>query len=43
MTKLKNCKDCVYKKCLYKTDEEFETCPVEKKKQELIEKDNRQQ
>lgn len=37
MSKLKNCKDCPYVKCLYKTDEEFEICPVEKKKQELIE------
>jgi hypothetical protein len=39
MSELKNCNDCTFKKCLYKTDEKFEICPVEKKKQELIEKE----
>lgn len=39
MSKQKNCKNCPYEKCLYRTDDDFEICPFEKKKQELIEKE----
>lgn len=38
-----NCKNCIYTKCLLRTDKEFEFCPVElkKKKYEESRKDDK--
>lgn len=33
-----NCKDCIYTKCLLRTDKEFEICPVEMAKREYEKK-----
>lgn len=30
---MKSCKDCIYIKCLMRTNKEFEVCPVEESKQ----------
>jgi hypothetical protein len=31
-----NCKECIYEKCLKRTDKEFEVCPVETDKRKYI-------
>ncbi|WP_315119487.1 hypothetical protein [uncultured Clostridium sp.] len=37
-----NCKECIYTKCLMRTEGDFETCPVEvaKQKREESKKDS---
>lgn len=32
-----NCKDCIYIKCLLRTEKEFEKCPVQDKKEKYEE------
>lgn len=36
-----NCKDCIYKECFLRAEEEFETCPVEVAKQKYGESKKR--
>lgn len=41
---MKSCRDCIYTKCLMRTDKEFEVCPVQvakekSEKQEISKKD----
>lgn len=33
---IKNCKNCPYIKCLARVDNDFTICPVEQRKQELL-------
>lgn len=35
-SEIKNCKDCIYTKCIYRVDYDFSVCPVEEKKQEIL-------
>lgn len=37
---MKNCKKCPFDKCLFRTGQNFNICPVENKKQGLIKEDN---
>lgn len=30
-SEIKNCKDCIYIKCIYRVDYDFSVCPVEEK------------
>lgn len=34
-----NCKNCIYEKCLMRTDREFDICPVEVAKRRYIEEE----
>ncbi len=33
---MKNCNECPFDKCLFKTEKDSDICPVERKKQGLI-------
>ncbi|WML33228.1 hypothetical protein [Clostridium sp. OS1-26] len=38
-----NCKDCEFKRCLMRTDKEFDTCPVDVAKQKYANEKEKQQ